>query len=82
MVPLPSYNYLRGPVQAAPILGRPLSASHVLRAGIRAARSSMPSPTVMAAASVNDFQGWYQEDGSSSESLLELFREKQPGEEL
>ena len=80
MLPLPSYNYLRGPAQGNLSFSHPHSTGLVLRSGLRAVRSVIPSPTVVAAASTNESQGWYQEDGSSGENLLKLFREKQPGE--
>ena len=87
MLPSPSYSYMRGAAPVAPAhicnahiaqiprfpsrFARPLVAR---RAGINFPSSSDAEDT-----NTTTNSPWYQEDGSTGETLLDLFRQKQPG---
>jgi uroporphyrin-III C-methyltransferase len=83
MLPFASYNYMRC---AQKPLNSNIYAAHLSLTPDRIARLPLLSQSRCVAASAShstgeeDTQGqnWYQEDGSSGETLLQLFREKQP----
>ena len=75
--PAPSYNYLRAPTPQGCRIPRWNHAPFVARPALEAAAPRLPR---YAAHSSDDAEAWYQEDAASGEDLMQILRQRRPGE--